>query len=250
MGRTRRGFARVDLCITIGECADSRLTMREPESSSWRDANLPRLVEEEWALLADGASPGRSLRVAPCPLPSTAQALGLHAEPEHRLGGPLSCAEDALPFEDGAWPRVVLQHVIERPGVGRSLLSESVRVLAPGGELVVFGLDPFAPGVLGRWLFDALWRREVAPVPPYRLAHVVGLMGLARVSVEGRGPRWRSSPGPGGIVRAGGWGRCLYVLRARKLEARVIPWRRAVERVEVRGAGLAPSAGRRALEVA
>lgn len=201
-------------------------------------------------LLADGASPGRSLRVGPCALPSTAQALGLHVERDHRLGGPVTCAEDALPFEDGAWPRVVLQHVIERPGVGRSLLAESVRVLAPGGELVVFGLDPFAPGVLGRWVSDAGWRREIAPVPPYRLAHVVGLMGLARVSVEGRGPRWRAFPAPAELTRSGGWGRCLYVLRARKLEARVIPWRRAIERVEVRGAGLAPSAGRRALEVA
>jgi SAM-dependent methyltransferase len=250
MVHSRRGFARVGLCITIARCADPRLPMREPEPSSWRDAHLPRLADEEWTLLADGASPGRSLRIAPCPLPSTAQALGLHAAGDARLGGPIACAEDALPFEDGAWPRVVLQHVIERPGVGRSLLAESVRVLAPGGELVVFGLDPFAPGVLGRWISDARWRREVAPVPPYRLAHVVGLIGLARVTVEGRGPRWRSLPGAGELAHAGGWGRCLYVLRARKLEARVIPWRRAIERVEVRAAGLAPSAGRRALEVA
>ncbi len=224
--------------------------MREPESSAWRDAILPRLIEDEWALLADGASPGRSLRIAPCALVSSGQALGLHAVPDARLAGPLVCAEDALPFEDGAWPRVVLQHVIEKPGVGRALLAEAVRVLAPGGELVVFGLDPFAPGVLVRWLSDSRWRREIAPVPPHRLAHVVGLIGLARVTIEARGPRWRPWPVVGELAPAGGWGRCLYVLRARKLEARLIPRRRTLERVEVRAPGLAPSAGRRALEVA
>lgn len=211
---------------------------------------MPRLADEEWALLEGGISPGRSLRIAPCPLPSNAQALGLHVAGAARLTGPVACAEDALPFEDGAWPRVVLQHVIERPGVGRELLAEAVRVLAPGGELVVFGLHPFSPGVVARWLSDARWRCEVAPVPPHRLAHVLGLIGLSRVTIEGRGSRWSARPQVGALAGSGGWGRCVYVLRARKLEARIIPWRRAVQRVEVRASGLAPSAGRRALEVA
>lgn len=224
--------------------------MRESETPSWHDALAGGLLDEEWALVSGGASPGRSLRIAAFPVPSSAQALGLHAGTRLRVAGPVECAEDAFPFEDGAWPRVVLQHVIERPGVGRGLLAESIRVLAPGGELVIFGLDPFAPGVLARWISDPKWRCSVAPVAPYRLAHVVGMAGLARVTVEGRGPRWRSTPLAGELLETGGWGRCLYILRARKLEARVVPWRRIAPRVGVAARGLAPSAGRRALEVA
>jgi SAM-dependent methyltransferase len=224
-------------------------SMGKPEPT-WRESLGSGLVEAEWALLASGASPGRTLRIAPDALPVVPQALGLHVAGAARLGGPLICGEAALPFDDGEWSRVVLHHVLEHPEVDRALLGEAVRVLAPSGELVVFGFDPMAPGVLLRWMRDGRWRRELSPVPPYRLAHALGMCGLARVTVTGLGPRWRAVPRTGELGRSGGIGRCLYLLRARKLESRVIPLRRAFDRVEVRSTGLAPTAGRRALEVA
>lgn len=218
--------------------------------ADWLSSLAAGLSEAEWALVSSGPSPGRTLRIAPHPLPCDGRALGLSIASAPRIDGPLICSETMLPFEDGAWPRIVLHHVVERPAVSRALLREAIRVLAPGGELVVFGLDPLAPAVLARWLLDRRWREAVAPVPPRRLAHVLGLSGLADVRITGHGPRWRPLPRPEELADTGGIGRCLYLLRARKLEARVIPWRRAVVPSRLPAGGLAPSAGRRALRVA
>jgi hypothetical protein len=224
--------------------------MRPPDPLDFRGALPVPLVEEEWAVAESGVSPGRALRIAACELASDARVLALQAGLGPALAGPLRCLDAALPFEDGVWPRVVLQHVLEQPGRTRALLAESIRVLAPGGDLLVFGFDPFAPAVLCRWIGRASWRRSVAPVPPYRLAHLVGLAGLGRVTVECLGSRLRVLPEAGQIERNRGWGCSIYLLRARKLEARILPWRRLSPRVSAPAHGLAPTAGRRAVEVA
>lgn len=224
--------------------------MRPSEPEHIEGALPAQLMEEEWAVAESGISPGRALRIAACDLASDARVLALQAGPGPALGGPLHCRDAALPFEDGAWPRVVLQHVLEQPGRTRALLAESIRVLAPGGDLMVFGFDPFAPAVLCRWIARSSWRRAVAPVPPYRLGHLVGMAGLGRVTIENLGSRWRVLPELGEIRRNRGWGCCIYLLRARKLEARVLPWRRLGHKVDAPAHRLAPTAGRRALEVA
>lgn len=54
--------------------------------------------------------------------------------------------DEALPFVDGAFDLVWLQHALEPAPRGSRLLDEACRVLAPGGLLAVTALHP-----LGGW---------------------------------------------------------------------------------------------------
>ncbi len=63
-----------------------------------------------------------------------------------RLGGgqaqaPLRCRTEALPFEAGVFDLVVLLHLVSDGG--EAVLGEALRVLMPGGELVVSGLNAY-----------------------------------------------------------------------------------------------------------
>ena len=87
-------------------------------------------------------------------------ATRVHATPAG-LAGDVVCAVDALPWEDEAFELVVVQHVGDVLARPDELLDELTRVLAPGGALLWFGLNPLSPWTL--WLH---WRaREGLPLP-------------------------------------------------------------------------------------
>jgi len=108
----------------------------------------------------------------------------------------LSCTaeEDALPFPDLCFDRVLLVHGLEAAENARRLLREVWRVLKDDGRLVVvapnrrgmwaymestpFGQgEPYSPGQIGRLLADALFRVErrdsALYMPPTRLRVVL-----------------------------------------------------------------------------
>ena len=108
----------------------------------------------------------------------------------------LSCTaeEDALPFPDLCFDRVLLVHGLEAAENARRLLREVWRVLKDDGRLLVvapnrrgmwahvestpFGQGaPYSPGQIGRLLADALFRVEQRDsalyVPPTRLRVVL-----------------------------------------------------------------------------
>ena len=107
----------------------------------------------------------------------TPAQLGLARWPAGRPG--LSCVseEDALPFPDLCFDRVLLVHGLEAAENARRLLREVWRVLKDDGRLLVvapnrrglwayvestpFGQgEPYSPGQIGRLLADALFRVE------------------------------------------------------------------------------------------
>ncbi len=113
----------------------------------------------------------------------------------------LSCTaeEDALPFPDLCFDRVLLVHGLEAAENARRLLREVWRVLKDDGRLLVvapnragmwayvestpFGQgEPYSPGQLGRLLAEALFRVErrdtALYVPPTRLRMVLRGAGL------------------------------------------------------------------------
>ena len=108
----------------------------------------------------------------------------------------LSCtaAEDALPFPDLCFDRILLVHGVEGAENARRLLREVWRVLKDDGHLLVvapnrrgmwahlehtpFGHgQPFSPGQIGRLLSDSLFRVErrdwALYMPPTRLRLVL-----------------------------------------------------------------------------
>jgi SAM-dependent methyltransferase len=87
-------------------------------------------------------------------------AVRIHAEQEI-LRGDIECTADALPWEDDAFQLVLAQHAGDVLPAGNALIDEFARVLAPGGILLWFGLNPWSP-----WLAWIHWQaRRGMPVP-------------------------------------------------------------------------------------
>ncbi len=99
----------------------------------------------------------------------------------------VDCASSALPFQNAVFRRVVL-FLITRNGTEREL-EEACRVLAPGGELLVLGLN--------RSSWSGLKRYRKSPVPRMRVSEVRNRLqanGMDVSLVLGAGLLGRSRP--------------------------------------------------------
>jgi SAM-dependent methyltransferase len=110
--------------------------------------------------------------------PMLGRRTGLHVAAPDQLAGDLRCGVDELPFGDESFRLVVLQHVLERIADPRRLCAEVVRVLEPGGVVMITG---FAAWGVWRPLLSWLGRR----LPPlhYASAWSAG-RALARSGVD------------------------------------------------------------------
>lgn len=131
---------------------------------------LDALLREELAQFPVHAArlpAGRALIVQPCAANrelafDTRQlaAARMHVE-RKALRGDVICEPDALPWEDEAFQLVVSQHAGDVLPAGAHLIDELARVLAPGGTLLWFGLNPWSP-----WLAWIHWQaRRGIPLP-------------------------------------------------------------------------------------
>ena len=132
--------------------------------------DLGVLLREELArvpLHAARLPAGRALLLQPSVasqalLPDTRHlaAVRVHAD-QDILRGDITCAAHALPWEDDAFQLVLAQHAGDVLPQGSAMIDELARVLAPGGTLLWFGLNPWSP-----WLAWIHWQtRRGMPVP-------------------------------------------------------------------------------------
>jgi SAM-dependent methyltransferase len=139
-----------------------------------------------------------------------------------RYRGDLQAATDEpLPFVDDAFELVLLRHALEVVSEPSAVLAEAIRVLAPGGVLVVTGVHP-----LSGWAPWFYWRaRGTRPVLqlPLRLIQILQREGLdiERARRVGRIFPGTTVAGPAGISVWGGG----YVLMARKRHRAATPLR-------------------------
>ena len=163
-------------------------------------------------------------------------AVRMHAE-GGRLHGDVRCDAGELPWQDDAFRLVLAQHVGEALPASGEFLDELARVLAPGGVLLWFGLNPWSP-----WLAWIHWQaRRGGPVPRVTLADVarqrLHKRRLATGSVEYLGGCWpqRGEPAPGPRSRLLAPLRGAYVIVASKQRAVLTPLRprRLRERVAI-----------------
>lgn len=111
------------------------------------------------ALVLQACAANRSLRVDTRHL----AAVRVHVQ-QGRLDGDVASAVDALPWEDDAFQLVIAQHVGDVVQPPFTIIDELARVLAPGGVLLWFGLNPWSP-----WLAWVHWRaRHGMPLPHAR----------------------------------------------------------------------------------
>lgn len=129
-------------------------------------------------------------------------------------------SDEPLPFVDDAFDLLLLRHAIEGAPMPRDLLEEAIRVLAPGGMLVVSGVHP-----LSAWAPWFYWRSRgcgLSLALPARLRRWLQRSGLQVEQVQRLGRPW---PGVSDRVygrHALGGG---YVLIARKPRRLALPLR-------------------------
>lgn len=138
-------------------------------------ADLGALLRDELARVPARAArlpAGRALLLQACAANrdlalDTRHLAVVRVHAEHKsLRGDVICDADALPWEDDAFQLVIAQHAGDVLPTGNGLIDELARVLAPGGTLLWFGLNPWSP-----WLAWTHWRgRSGMPLP--RAAHV------------------------------------------------------------------------------
>jgi hypothetical protein len=148
--------------------------------------------------------------------------IALAASAPGKIAGPVTAERAALPFLDGSVARLVVQHGLEDEAVPTAFLGECVRVLAPGGELVLFSFDPMS--LWHPWLLaQARRRHEVLRLRlGSRLMALVRRLGLSDVEFHAIGPRWPGGRRGEGAPASGGSLRGAYAICAIKRVASVI----------------------------
>lgn len=126
------------------------------------------------------------LWLAPLPQPrrpADGRGLALYQRGS-RFAGDVACGLP-LPLPSEAFGTVVLQHAVVSDSRGVALLDEVVRLLVPGGRVLLFGLNPLSPY---RWRWRGQGLRAVEPLSCRRMLRKAGLE--PDVVSEGLGPRW------------------------------------------------------------
>lgn len=152
-----------------------------------------RVINRRMAAIADGSV----LSIAPIDAPSSLLAdsrrpvTRLHVA-EEGLAGDARCPFDALPWSADSFQLVIARHVVDALPADSGIEAELVRVLAPGGVLMVSGLNPISPWRL--W-WSRSWRNGQRVPSPRHLAGMqrsfesLGLSALDQEFVGGSWPR-------------------------------------------------------------
>lgn len=136
----------------------------------------------------------------------------LHLRGDRYIGDVVAAANEPLPFSDDAFQLVLIQHLLEVVSMPAAVLTDALRILAPGGMLAIAGLHPislWSPWFC--WKGRGTVKRMKFPYALNATLHNAG-MELERVARVGRS--WPSRAPIGALVDnifGGG-----YVLIARK----------------------------------
>ncbi|MCC7255178.1 MAG: class I SAM-dependent methyltransferase [Dokdonella sp.] len=146
------------------------------------------------------------------------------------LQGDLSCAPEALPFEDDAFQLIVVQHAADALPAAAMQVGELSRVLAPGGTLQWFGFNPWSP-----WLAWLHWQgRAGLSVPAASgadaLRRRLGAQGLAVGHVRLFGSCWPSLADADGVIKPL---RAAWALTANKQQRVLTPLRPQRKRARI-----------------
>jgi SAM-dependent methyltransferase len=178
--------------------------MSAPADNLFELPGMRKLLDEEARLAAEQAlrqPAGRALLVLARADPRGVDmhhlsSVLLHAR-DGALAGAVRCDADALPFEDGAFRLVVAQHCADALVSLDGLAAEFARVLAPGGALLWFGLNPWNALGLSRRLPVRGGPARGTPLRAGRVRQLLLRHGLGPFRVRGLGAPWPQAAGGG-----------------------------------------------------
>jgi SAM-dependent methyltransferase len=148
--------------------------------------------------------------------------------------------DEPLPFVDDAFELVMLRHALEATALPQPLLEEGIRVLSPGGLLVLSGVHP-----LSLWTPWMAWhgrRQSLRLHMPLQVGEWLRRSAMQVECVRRVGHAWPGGASAPLLSEAIGGG---YVLLARKRRRAVTPIRLVPRPLRAPAdAGLAPGARR------
>ncbi|MBN8482281.1 MAG: methyltransferase domain-containing protein [Xanthomonadales bacterium] len=215
-------------------------------------APLQRLLDDEWSLAmqrAERLAGGPLLSIAPCvsasrSLPASRPgSCSLHVA-GNALSGAASCGPAQLPWPAASFDLVIVRHALDALPAECGLEAELVRVLAPGGHLLLSGFNRFSP-----WRLWMAGRAEPGrPVPRSagiaQAADVLQARGLDVIGRDFLGGHWPRAAAHA-HVRSSRW-QAAWLLSARRqaVAMRVIPIAAARSRAQGVAALVPSSSGR------
>lgn len=195
--------------------------MSDSDRDVYASAPMRRLRHEQIGVLTVdlqrcSGTHALQLCAAPGDVPPASPMLGcwttLHYDRGSYTGDLKAAADEPLPFVDEAFKLILMRHVMEVVSTPAAVLEDAVRMLAPGGLLVIAGVHPMSAWSPWFW-----WRGRHAirrlhfPLGLNRSLRAVG-MEVERIARVGRSwPGWPSTATVSGNMLGGG-----YVLVARK----------------------------------
>lgn len=216
--------------------------MHQRDDDIYASAPLRRLLDEQTRALKVElqrchGSHGLLLHASGGDRPPALPMLGcwtsLRLDGDRYHGDVRAAADESLPFVDDAFDLAVLRHVLEVAPDASALFDEAIRVLAPGGLLVLTGVHLFS--AWAPWFYWRTRGKSRTLQMPLRLGHELRQAGLQIERMQRVGRSWPGQQMGGsasGNVFGGG-----YVLIARKRRPMPLPLR--IKPVSVR----VPSSG-------
>lgn len=195
--------------------------MLERDEDIYASTPVRRLQGDQMRLLASdmqrcSGTHGLLLTVNADETPPACPLLGcwvtLHVTGSSYRGDLKAATDEALPFVDDAFQLVLVRHALELASMPAAVLEEVVRVVEPGGTLVVTGIHPIS--LWSPW-FCLRTRRSMRRLQfPWMLRAALLRAGMEIQSIRRVGRSWprQASAGtlPGNLLGGG------YVLIARK----------------------------------
>jgi SAM-dependent methyltransferase len=205
--------------------------MLQPDHDIYASAPLRRLLDDQTRVMATdlqrcfgthGLLLGAAAGDAPPALPQLGYWTRLSVHNDRYQGDLQAATDEPLPFVDDAFELVLLRHALEVVPAPSALLAEAVRVLAPGGVLVVTGVHPLSAWAPWFW-WRARGRGQVLQVP-LRLSLSLQQAGLEIERAQRVGRTWPAGIAVAGRTGVNAWGGG-YVLIARKRRRMATPLR-------------------------
>lgn len=151
------------------------------------------------------------------------------------LGGDLRCSLATLPFENECMQLVVARHAFDAGALDAGLHDELMRVLAPGGLLLVFGFNPLSSWRLW-WLRQGL---QGVHLPewntPAQMRRRLYCADRTSSRLDYLGGAWPTSDAMPGQIRSRPWyGVWLLGVRKQRAASHPIPLRARRKQVVLR----------------